>query len=172
MSRLTVTLAALLAVGAALVGSWQGLPALPPDGWRTFTGSWTAAGSRHSIPTELGRPAGVIRLSGAVAIAAGGELGRGFRGEVVAYDDGGSLVVGRAVWVDARGDRIFSELRAEPIATGRRITGTITGGTGRYAGLTGEYAFRWQYVVETAEGEVQGHTTGLTGRFHPGRAQP
>ena len=64
--------------------------------------------------------------------------------------------MGRAVWTDEHGDRIFSRLKGEPLATGRRIVGTITGGTGRYAGLEGEYSFTWQYVVAAEDGAIQG----------------
>ena len=39
---------------------------------------------------------------------------------------------------------------------GRRIVGSITGGTGRYSGVEGEYAFEWQYVVATDDGTIQG----------------
>ena len=45
---------------------------------------------------------------------------------------------------------MFSELRGEPVATGRRVVGTITGGTGRYAGVTGDYSLTWQYVAQDA----------------------
>ena len=84
--------------------------------------------------------------------------------EVIAFDDGSSVGSGRAVWTDSRGDRVFSALRGDAIQTGRRITATITGGTGRYAGATGEYALTWQYVV-TAEDGIQGRTADLTGRL-------
>ena len=72
--------------------------------------------------------------------------------------------MGRAVWTDERGDRIFSRLRGEPLQTGKRLVGTITGGTGRYAGLEGEYSLTWQYVLPSEEGGVQGRAIGLTGR--------
>jgi len=39
------------------------------------------------------------------------------------------------VWTDRLGDRLFSRLKGDPLETGRRVVGTITGGTGRYAGL-------------------------------------
>ena len=55
-----------------------------------------------------------------------------------AFDDGQTLQrrdAGRAVQTDSRGDGVFSELRGEPVAAGRRVAGTITGGTGRYAGV-------------------------------------
>jgi len=51
------------------------------------------------------------------------------------------------------------------VATGRRIVATISGGTGRYAGITGDYTFEWQYVVEAEAGTVQGRAIGLRGRY-------
>ena len=51
------------------------------------------------------------------------------------------------------------------MVTGRRLAGTITGGTGRYAGITGEYSLEWQYVVEGEQGAIQGRAVGLSGRF-------
>ena len=81
--------------------------------------------------------------------------------------------MGRAVWTDERGDRIFSRLRGEPLQKGKRLVGTITGGTGRYAGLEGEYSLTWQYLLPWEEGAVQGRASGLTGRVRraggPGR---
>ena len=66
---------------------------------------------------------------------------------------------GQCVWTDERGDQVFSELKGEPLGTGSDFVGTITGGTGRYAGLTGEYRLRWQYVIETRTGRSAGGRT-------------
>lgn len=134
------------------------------EGWRVFEGTWSASGRRFTIPTEGGGFAGVVQVSGAIVLSRAEGLPVGFRGEAVGFDDGRSVSVGRAVWTDERGDRIFSELKGERLETGRRATGTITGGTGRYAGLTGDYVFEWQYVVVT-EGEMfQGRAVKLSGR--------
>jgi hypothetical protein len=111
-----------------------------------------------------------VQLSGAVAITAGEGLSRGFRGEVIGFDDGAGLTVARCVWTDDRGDRIFSQLKGDTIASGRRIVGTISGGTGRYAGITGEYGFEWQYVIEAEAGTISGRAIGLRGRFRAGGA--
>ena len=73
-------------------------------------------------------------------------------------------MVGRAVWTDERGDKVFSELKGEWVGTGNHIAGTFLGGTGRYAGATGEYEFQWQYVLAAEDGAVSGRTTGLKGR--------
>ncbi len=137
----------------------------PSDGWRLFEGSWDAAGQRRVLPTDSGRTASTSYLSGAVVIPPGSGVGRGFQGEVIAFDDGAGLAVGRAVWTDERGDRIFSRLNGDAMRAGRRVVGTITGGTGRFTGVEGEYAFEWQYVVQGEDGSVQGNTVGLKGRF-------
>jgi hypothetical protein len=73
--------------------------------------------------------------------------------------------VGRAVWTDERGDRVFSELAGAAVGTGTRIAGTITGGTGRYAGAEGSYEFSWEYVIEAEEGAISGRAVGLAVRL-------
>jgi len=136
-----------------------------PDGSRTFEGTWSATGQRQALPTEANRPAAVIYLSGAVVLTGATGLSSGFRGEAIGFDDGRALNAGRAVWTDARGDQVFSELKGEPLQTGKRIFGTITGGTGRYARATGDYELTWQYIVAPEDGTVQGRASDLHGRF-------
>jgi hypothetical protein len=152
----------------------------PRDAWNTFSGTWSAVGRRQTLRTEGGRPAAIIQLSGSVVLTgsgrsgdSGGSGGSGtsgglssaFRAEAIGFDDGDQIGVGRAVWTDTRGDLVFSVLKGERLETGRRITATITGGTGRYAGLTGDWELTWQFVVATDDGEVQGRAVDLKGRF-------
>jgi hypothetical protein len=156
-------------VGAlALVGSGE-----PPaaDGWRPFTATWTLSGQREALPTEGDRDASIVNLTGPLVITGGEGLGRGLLGEVIGYDDGGRLLVGRAVFTDEHGDRIFCSLRAEPIGAGRLATGTITGGTGRFAGLEGTFTLAWQYVLDPERGEISGRAVNIQGRTRlaPGR---
>jgi hypothetical protein len=165
MSRAAVALCVLL--GPTLVGSAQSI-----DGSRAFAGSWSATGQQETIPTEGPRAAAVVRLSGSLMVTGADGLSRGFLGEAIAFDDGHDVRLGRSVWTDDRGDRIFSELRGEPLETGRRWIGTITGGSGRYATISGEYALTWQYVVHTEDGAFQGRTANLTGRFRLGSGSP
>ena len=105
-------------------------------------------------------------------LTSGGGLSRGFRGEAIGFDDGQGVSLGRAVWTDEHGDRLFSRLKGEPLETGRRVVGTITGGTGRYAGLEGEYSFTWQYVVSAEDGAIQGRAVRLEGRVRRKEATP
>jgi hypothetical protein len=139
--------------------------AAPVDGWRTIEGNWSASGQRRLLPTEAGRTASTSYLSGAVVLTAASGTSRGFRGEAITFDDGAGVSVGRVVWTDERGDQVFGRLNGDAMRAGRRVVATITGGTGRYAGVEGEFAFEWQYVVQGEEGAVQGQTIGLKGRI-------
>jgi hypothetical protein len=165
MSHRAALVAGSLAL--ALTGLTRAVAAQAPaasEAWRPFGGSWSASGSRHAVAIDGDGLAAVVAISGAVAITSGEGLSRGYRGEAIGFDDGQGVSAGRAVWTDERGDRIFSRLRGEPLQTGKRLVGTITGGTGRYAGLEGEYSLTWQYVLSGEEGAVQGRAIGLTGR--------
>jgi hypothetical protein len=169
MKRAMTAFAAVCSVAAALAAQAPvPAPQAAPGDWRTFEGTLSATGQRQSIPTESGRPAVTLQLSGPVAITAGEGLRRAFRSEVVGFEDGAGLTVLRGVWTDDHGDRIFSALRGETVASGRRIAATITGGTGRYAGITGEYSFEWRYVVEAEAGTISGRAIGLRGRYRLG----
>jgi len=143
-----------------------------PEGWRSFQGSWSAVGSRRTLPTEAGRTAAVVQLSGAVVLTQPMGASAGFQAEAIGFDDGGRLSAGRAVWTDARGDRVFSALSGDSLQAGRRIVARITGGTGRYTGVTGEYTLTWQYLVSAEDSVVQGRTVDLSGRFRLGEKQP
>lgn len=160
---------------ALLAGLASCKPAPPPaeapraaDGWREFGGTWTAAGTRRTISLGAARSATIVDLRGTLLLAGAGRPGVGFRGDAVGLADSATGFTGRAVWTDEQGDEIYSELRGEGAATGKRITGTFLGGTGRYAGATGTYELGWQYVLDADDGTVQGRATGLTGRIRAG----
>jgi len=138
--------------------------------WREFSGSWNAAGSRRTISLGADRRGSIIDLRGTMLLAGTGRPGIGFRSEVIALVDSSTGLQGRSVWTDERGDQVFSELRGEGTATKNHITGTLLGGTGRYAGVTGSYEFSWQFVIEMEDGSIQGRAVELKGHFRPGQA--
>lgn len=150
-------------------------PAPPPaqttpdaDGWREFSGTWTAAGTRRTVSLGGERRASIVDLRGALLLAGPSRPGIGFRGDAIGLSDSATGFVGRAVWTDENGDQVYSELRGEGTASGNALAGTFLGGTGRYAGATGTYEFGWQYVLETEDGTVQGRATNLKGRVRFG----
>jgi hypothetical protein len=169
MNRKGRVLAALAV--SALLGLVPGAPAqqpAPANGWRPFTATWSLKGERQLLETEGGRPASIVHLTGTLALTSGEGLGAGLYSELIGFDDGGELLVGRVLFLDSRSDRIYATVKAEPIGNGRKATATITGGTGRFAGLTGEFSFAWQYVVDAGEGEVSVRTINVQGRTRPG----
>jgi hypothetical protein len=144
----------------------------PAETWRSFAGTWSASGRRDVVAIEGGRKAAIVEVSGAVVLTMGEGLSRGFLGEAIGFDDGQGLSAGRCVWTDESGDRLFSRLKGESLRTGKRFVGTISGGTGRYEGLEGEYSFTWQYLVagEDGGGVIQGRAADLSGRVRRGGA--
>lgn len=167
--RTALSLAFALMAGVVACGERPRPPeSLPADAWHLFEGSWTASGTRHTLHLGADQKASIVSVSGSMLLTGDARPGVGFRAEAIAFFDAPHGLVGRAVWTDERGDRIFSELKGEKVLTGNRITGTFTGGTGRYDGAAGEYGFQWQYVIEAEEGTIQGRAIGLKGQVRRG----
>lgn len=160
-----------LALAAAACGPVAEPPKPAPASgeWREFEGSWNAAGSRRTISLGADRRGSIVDLRGTMLLAGPGRPGVGFRAEVIALVDSATGLVGRSVWTDERGDQVFSDLTGEGTAARNHITGTILGGTGRYAGVTGSYEFSWRFVIEAEDGSIQGSAVGLKGRFRLGQ---
>ena len=137
-----------------------------------FQGNWSATGTRQSLTMGPGRTAAILHLSGSLVLDLHEGLSRGFRCETISFFDGRERALGESVWTDERGDQVFSDFEAKSVSAGAHVTGTITGGTGRYAGLTGRYEFVWQYVLESPEGQVQGRAVGLKGEVRRGASAP
>src|SRR5271165_2488837 len=143
----------------------------PSNEWRQFHGTWTAAGSRNSIPLGDGRRASIATFEGSLVLAGTSRPAVGFRAEALVLNDTANGTIGRAVWTDDRGDQVFSELKGQGTSTGSHIVGTFLGGTGRYEGATGSYEFSWRFVLETEDGSIQGQSMGLSGKIRAGSAQ-
>jgi hypothetical protein len=154
---------ALVLVAAGVFAAAQ-TPAPAPAGPLPFEGTWSAVGRRRALPTGGVRNAVIVELSGAVVLKGSTTgLSRGFQGEAIGFDDGRNISAGSAVWTDTRGNKVFSVFSGTTMQTGRRVAGEITGGTGLYAGASGDYAMTWQYVVEDESGTVQGRAADLKG---------
>jgi hypothetical protein len=106
----------------------------------------------------------IFELTGSMLLTGAQRPAVGFRAQAIGFSDTRTGMEGRAVWTDERGEMVFSELKGEWVGSGNQITGTFVGGTGRYAGITGEYSFQWVYVMESEEGAVSGRVVDLKGR--------
>ena len=170
LGRRWVALATLLFAAAC---SQPPVPAagIPSTGeWRTFEGTWTATGTRHTLTLGTDHRASIFDLTGSLLLIGNRRLGVGFRAQAIGFSDTLTGMQGRCVWTDERGDKMYSQLQGEFVATGKHIVGTFLGGTGRYAGVTGEYSFQWEYVVESEDGSVSGRAINLKGRALLGSA--
>ena len=155
-------------------------PTVPPQGipstgeWRTFEGAWSASGTRQTINLETNHRASIFDLTGSLLLVGDQGLGVGFQAQAIGFTDSLAGMQGRCVWTDEHGDKVYSELNGEFVATGNHIVGTFLGGTGRYAGIIGEYSFQWRFIVESEDGTVSGRAVDLKGRarLSPATAAP
>lgn len=69
---------------------------------------------------------------------------------------------GNCTWQDAEGDRIFETIEDTGAGGAGTGKGTITGGTGKYAGITGEHDYTLEFAASPDEGHIQwvGHKKG------------
>jgi hypothetical protein len=166
----------LLLLAAFLLAAACGQPGGPvPETlrageWHAFEGTWTAAGTRRTLRLGQDERAAIFELTGSVLLTGAQRPAVGFRAQAIGLSDTRAGMQGRCVWTDERGDMIYSELRGEFVGTGNHIVGTFIGGTGRYAGVTGDYTFQWQYVVDTEDGAVSGRVVDFKGRARLGQA--
>ena len=141
-----------------------------PGEYRSFEGTWSASGTRQTLNLETNHRASIFDLAGSLLLIGDQRLGVGFQAQAIGFTDSLAGMQGRCVWTDERGDKIYSELKGEFVATGNHIVGTFLGGTGRYAGVTGEYSFQWRFIVESGDGSVSGRAVDLKGRARLGSA--
>ncbi len=132
-------------------------------GMRNFTGDWTVTGNRRVLDLLPGQRAGIFQLSGSLLLGGKERLNRGFYAEAIGFSDTTTGMQGRSVWVDEHGDKVFSELGGEGIGPGQLIEGKFIGGTGRYAGISGEYTFKWQRLGAIEGDELAGRVVDLSG---------
>src|SRR5215470_3101782 len=138
--------------------------------WHVFEGTWTATGTRRTLHLGPDHRAAIFDLTGSLLLTGAQRPAVGFQAHAIGFSDSRTGMQGRCVWTDERGDMVYSELRGEAVGSGNHIVGTFVGGTGRYTGVTGDYTFQWQYVVDAEDGAVSGRVVDLKGRARLGPA--
>jgi hypothetical protein len=162
--RVAAAVLLLAAAGCGRTPPPAAAPAAEATVDRSFDGNWSAAGTRSGLDLAPGNRAEIFRLSGALVLSGKQRPHAAFKAEVIGFRDDVTGLQARSVWTDEHGDKAFSELSGGLETTGRLIEGRFVGGTGRYAGVTGEYSFRWQTLVDTEDGGFSGRVTGFKGR--------
>jgi len=170
LGRRWVVLAPLLFAAACSQPTTPAPGTASPDEWHTFEGSWSGSGTRQTLNLGTDHRAVIFDLTGSLLLTSDRRLGIGFQAKAIGFSDNLAGMQGRCVWTDERGDKVYSELKGQFLTAGNRIVGTFLGGTGRYAGIAGEFSFQWEYVVESDDGTVSGRSIDLKGRARLGSA--
>ena len=134
-----------------------------------FKGSWIANGTRTPFPFGDGREVYTFRLAGHVSLETTLAKEKDYWSECVGLADSATGVIGRCVWRDLAGPEIYITLQGDKLQQGGLISGTIVGGSGALAGISGDLTFNWASVVALADADgtvtVTGQTKNLGGHF-------
>lgn len=137
----------------------------------TIFGLASVASAQHAVPFQ-GRATGAITgvtpgtLGLVIEVSAAGtatHLGQFTRQEVLLLDPSTNVLAGLVKFTAANGDTLVGQVSGRFVSP-TTVTGryTLTRGTGRFAGATGEAAFS----LETSDGvnfsvEFRGHLVGI-----------
>ena len=133
-----------------------------------FKGSWIANGSRIPFPFAEGRQVFTFKIAGHVNLQTALGKKRDYWAECIGLGDSVTGIVGRCVWKDLAGPEIYITIRSDRLEHGSQVTGTIVGGTGPLAGISGDLLFNWSSVIEMKDEDivtVTGQTRNLDGRY-------
>ncbi|WP_306535185.1 hypothetical protein [Geobacter sp.] len=108
-----------------------------------FKGGWIANGTRAPFPFGDGRQVFTFKLAGHVNLQTVLGKKKDYWSECVGFADSVTGVVGRCVWKDLAGPEIYIMLQSNQLQQGSLVTGTIVGGTGPLAGISGDVSFNW-----------------------------
>jgi hypothetical protein len=134
-----------------------------------FKGTMIANGTRTSFPFGDGRQVFTFKLAGHVNLQTSLRKTKDYWSECIGLADSVSGIVGRCVWKDLVGPEIYITLQSDKLQQGSQVTGTIIGGTGPLAGISGDLTFNWSSVITLTESDgvvsVTGQTKNLGGRY-------
>jgi len=142
-----------------------------PGQVHTFTGTWSATGTRQTMKLESDHRSYIFRLTGSLLLKGKERPRKGFKADVIGFFDNRIGLQARAVWTDDRGDKVFSEIYSEGKVPGELIEGRFIGGTGRYANAIGEYTFTWKRLINNDNGAVSGRVVDLKGWVRDGSSE-
>ena len=133
-----------------------------------FKGNWNAVISAQTLVLDETRSATTLRLQGTINTESSAGLTSDLQTDCIGLNlkQAQSIGVGRCVWIDTDGDRMISEVSGVLTGTVSKVRGLFIGGTGKYAGLEGNYQLEWQYLSRIEEEDtIHGYSTSLTGNW-------
>lgn len=134
----------------------------------SFTGTWTANGTRELLPFGQSRETALIRLSGHVNLK--DLLGdtKDYWSTCIGLVDTATGSNVRCVWRSLDGQEVYIVLRADRLKEESNVTGEIVGGTGAATGITGTLSFQWSTLSFQGNNnitEVGGYARDLKGAY-------
>jgi hypothetical protein len=153
-------LGSLLALAAA---GWTSPPAhaqaLPREG--TFSARWVVTGTWRGLGLASEREIIFADLGGRLDVTPNGGALVDLASRCFVFWDSATSGTARCRWRHPSGDEIFSEVEGGLLAQGAPVTGRFVGGTGRYAGLAGEFRFDgWSTLYIEREPRESGDPEG------------
>jgi len=134
-----------------------------------FKGRWIANGTQTLFPFEKGRQVYTFKISGHVKLQSSIDKKKDYWSECVGLADSSTGIIGRCVWKELAGPEIYLTIQSDQLLQGSQVTGTIVGGTGHLAGISGDLSFNWSSVIVMKEADgtvaVTGETNNLGGRY-------
>ena len=134
-----------------------------------FKGSMIANGTRSPFPFADAREAFTFKLAGHVSLQTPLGEKKDYWSECIGLADSATGITGRRLWKDLAGPEIYITLQSDHLQQGGQVTGTIVGGTGKLAGISGELSFSWSSVITQTDAEgnvnVTGESRNLGGRY-------
>lgn len=161
-AAIRLSVAALTAAIAAAVPAFA---QWPEEDSGTFDAYWALSGTVHILELPDGALAAAGGLTGTVTVQTSQGPIPSFETECVFFSDG-SGGEGRCVWTGTSGDQILVGLKSDGPAGMGRVRGELTGGTGRFEGISGRFEFEWNYQVSGGkDASLDGNTLTMRGRY-------
>lgn len=134
----------------------------------TFSGTWSASGTRESMDFGSEREVALLKFSGHVNLRDGVGSHVDYWARCIGLGDTGTGSAIRCIWRSLEGQELYVALRAEQMAQGAQVSGEIVGGSGELTGITGTLSFQWSTLSLQRNGNilaVGGYAKELQGTY-------
>jgi hypothetical protein len=143
-------------------------PGMAADKSGSFTGTWSANGTKDVLPFGDKRETALFKLAGHVNLKDQVGMEKDYWSECIGLADTASGSDVRCVWRAFNGQEIYITLKSQRLTEGSSVSGTIVGGTGLAAGIKGSLSFTWSTMSFQKQNEstaVGGYATNMHGTF-------
>ena len=135
---------------------------------RTFSGTWSANGTKEVLSFGKDREAALFKLAGLVNLKDGIGAQTDYWSKCIGLGDTQTGSDIRCVWRSLKGQEMYVLLQAKQMGEGTQVTGEIVGGTGALTGIQGSLEFEWSTLsLEKTDKviTVGGYAKGLKGTY-------